>query len=202
MENCEIMAIYTKTGDKGETSLANGQRVQKSDARIEAYGTVDELNSWVGMVRAGLRDNGEAYPQPLPVEGGRDWKRGVDEQLAKVQNKLFNIGASLSCAPGEWISEADVKEIEGWIDAMQAETPAMRAFVLPSGSEVVARCHVGRTICRRAERRMWEAYPQPLPEGKGVLGELKYMNRLSDYLFVLARFLGYKGGEKEEIWQK
>ena len=200
------MAIYTKTGDKGETSLANGQRVQKSDARIEAYGTVDELNSWVGMVRAGLRENGEAYPQPLPVEGGRDWKRGVDEQLAKVQNKLFNIGASLSCAPGEWISEADVKEIEGWIDAMQAETPAMRAFVLPSGSEVVARCHVGRTICRRAERRMlngeWRMANGESCEANGECWELKYMNRLSDYLFVLARFLGYKGGEKEEIWQK
>ena len=186
------MAIYTKTGDKGETSLANGQRVKKNDARIEAYGTVDELNSWIGMLRA--------YLQPLPE--GKGVLESLDGQLAKVQIKLFNIGASLSCAPGEWISEADVKEIEGWIDAMQAETPAQRAFVLPSGSETVARCHVCRTICRRAERRMWEANPQPLPEGKGVFWELKYMNRLSDYLFVLARFLGHKRGENEEIWQK
>jgi len=179
------MAIYTKTGDKGETSLANGTRVKKTDARIEAYGTVDELNSWIGLLRAqtGLRTDRSA----------------VDGQLAKVQNKLFNIGASLSCAPGEWINEADVKEIEGWINAMQAETPALRAFVLPSGSEAVARCHVCRTICRRAERRIWEVESgEPREESQ----ELKYMNRLSDYLFVLARFLGHKNGENEEIWQK
>lgn len=194
------MAIYTKTGDKGETSLANGSRVSKTDVRIEAYGTVDELNSWIGMLKA--------YPQPLPIGKGEEsaWENVV-AQLTQVQNKLFNIGASLSCAPGEWISEADVKQIENWIDTMQATTPAQRAFVLPSGNEVVARCHVCRTICRRAERRMLEIVESgesrvERRETRVESQELKYMNRLSDYLFVLARFLNHKMGEKEEIWQK
>lgn len=187
------MAIYTKTGDKGETSLANGTRVSKTNVRIEAYGTVDELNSWIGMLKA--------TPQPLPIGQGEEsaWENVV-AQLTQVQNKLFNIGASLSCAPGEWISEADVKQIENWIDTMQASTPAQRVFVLPSGNEVVARCHVCRTICRRAERRMLEIVERG--ETRVESQELKYMNRLSDYLFVLARFLNHKMGEKEEIWQK
>lgn len=179
------MAIYTKTGDKGETSLANGQRVAKTDVRIEAYGTVDELNSWIGMLSSGL-----ANCELRTTNGGC-----IPEQLERVQNKLFNIGASLSCAPGEWIEAEDVREIELWIDAMQAELPAMRAFVLPAGGESVCRCHVCRTVCRRAERRMIEV--EGCPEN-----ELKYINRLSDYLFVLARFVGMKLGEKETNWTK
>ena len=176
------MAIYTKTGDKGQTSLANGQRVEKTDARIEAYGTVDELNSWIGMLRSRIKNS------KLKIQ---------NEQLAWVQNKLFNIGASLSCAPGEWITEEDVHRLEQWIDAMQAKVPPMRAFVLPSGGEVVATCHVCRTVCRRAERRMWES-----GESSVESGEVKFVNRLSDYLFVLARYTGYLAGEEEEKWQK
>ncbi len=164
--------IYTKTGDKGETSLANGQRVAKTDLRIEAYGTVDELNSWIGLLRVQV--------------GG--------EQLAWIQNRLFNLGAALSEAPGEWITDTDVSQLEQWIDAMQAEVPPMRAFVLPAGSEAVCRCHVCRTICRRAERRMIEA--------KSGETELHFMNRLSDFLFVLARFIGFQNGENEEKWEK
>ena len=164
--------IYTKTGDKGETSLANGQRVAKTDLRIEAYGTVDELNSWIGLLRVQV--------------GG--------EQMAWIQNRLFNLGAALSEAPGEWITDTDVSQLEQWIDAMQAEVPPMRAFVLPAGSESVARCHVCRTICRRAERRMIEA--------KSGETERRFVNRLSDYLFVLARFIGFQNGENEEKWQK
>jgi cob(I)alamin adenosyltransferase len=100
--------IYTKTGDKGETSLANGQRVAKTDARIEAYGTVDELNSWIGLLRVAVSDS--------------------QNELEWIQNKLFNLGAALSEAPGEWIVEADVKQLEAWIDAMQAVVPKQRAF--------------------------------------------------------------------------
>lgn len=164
--------IYTKSGDKGTTSLANGQRVAKTDVRIEAYGTVDELNSWIGMLRV-------TYPS---------------EQLEWVQSKLFNLGAELSEAPGEWITEDDVHQLEQWIDAMQEVVPKQKAFVLPMGGEAVCRCHVCRTICRRAERRMIEA--------KASETSLKMVNRLSDYLFVLSRYIGYKNNEKEAIWCK
>lgn len=179
------MAIYTKTGDKGETSLANGERISKADARIEAYGTVDELNSWIGLLRAGL--NGPT--SGISLKGER-----IDEQLAWMQNKLFNIGAALSLAPGEWIASADVQQVEVWIDAMQEVIPKQRAFVLPSGNETMARCHVCRTICRRAERRMI------------ALGcddtAMQLMNRISDYLFVLARYVGYRMKIAEETWKR
>ena len=173
------MAIYTKTGDKGETSLANGQRISKADARIEAYGTVDELNSWLGLLRAGLKQSSTN-------------NRSVDEQLAWMQNKLFNLGATLSLAPGNWVNAADVQLIETWIDAMQVVVPKQRSFILPAGSECVTRCHVCRTVCRRAERRM---IALGCPEDA-----LRIMNRISDYLFVLARYIGYQNNETEEAW--
>lgn len=173
--------IYTKTGDKGTTSLANGQRVPKTDLRIEAYGTVDELNSWIGLLQASCSLLAFDH-QP------------VEEQLEWIQNRLFNLGAALSEAPGEWIKEEDVTQLEQWIDAMQAVVPPQRAFVLPTGSETVCRCHVCRTICRRAERKMIES--------KSAETALKWVNRLSDYLFVLARYLGYKNGEKEAVWRQ
>ena len=173
------MSIYTKTGDKGETSLANGKRISKADARIEAYGTVDELNSWIGFLRTQLTNAKLAE---------------TNAQLAWLQNKLFNLGAALSLAPGEWIKDDDVKQIEQWIDAMQTVVPKQRAFLLPAGNEIVCRCHVCRTICRRAERRMI------------ALGcdeeALKLMNRISDYLFVVARYVNYIFGEEEEEWKR
>lgn len=180
--------IYTKTGDKGETGLANGQRISKADARIEAYGTIDELNSWIGLLRAAVTVNGER----LAVSDERLTVSG--EQLAWIQNRLFNLGAALSLAPGEWIGEADVKQLEAWIDAMQAEVPPMRAFILPAGNETMARCHVSRTICRRAERRM-------IALGCDDIA-MQFMNRLSDYLFVLARYVGYTENVPEEAWKK
>lgn len=182
------MAVYTKTGDGGETSLANGSRVRKTDARIEAYGTVDELNSWLGALRAELHAN--------------DLFASVDEQLEWVQNKLFNLGAELSCAEGEWIIGADVAKLEQWIDAMQETIPRQKAFLLPAGGEAVCRCHICRTICRRAERRIMEAEPILKKAQKHSSDGLKFMNRLSDYLFVLARYIGYKRCEKEAIWCK
>ena len=164
--------IYTKTGDKGETSLASGQRVAKTDVRIEAYGTVDELNSWIGLLAVTVNE----------------------EQLHWIQNKLFNLGAELSDAPGEWITETDVRQLEEWIDAMVNETPKQHAFILPAGSEGVCRAHVCRTICRRAERRMIDAKADPIA--------LQFINRLSDYFFVFSRYLSHKNGEKESIWCK
>jgi len=171
------MAIYTKTGDKGETSLASGQRVSKTDVRIEAYGTVDELNSWIGLLGSGLPS--------IPV---------CVEQLLWIQNKLFNLGAALSEAPGEWVTSVDVQQLEHWIDAIQQEVPKQKAFILPAGSESVCRCHVCRTICRRAERRMIEATASPT--------QLQFVNRLSDYLFVLARYIVYINNEPEMTWKK
>ena len=203
------MAIYTKTGDKGETGLANGQRISKADARIEAYGTVDELNSWIGLLRAGVTVSGERLAvsgeglavsgERLAVSGERLAVSGEKltvsgEQLAWIQNRLFNLGAALSLAPGEWIGEADVKQLEAWIDAMQAEVPPMRAFILPAGNETMARCHVSRTICRRAERRM-------IALGCDDIA-MQFMNRLSDYLFVLARYVGHTENVPEEAWKK
>ena len=164
--------IYTKTGDKGQTSLASGQRVAKTDARIEAYGTVDELNSWIGALRV-VAD---------------------DTQLEWIQNKLFNLGAELSDAPGEWIVVKDVKQLEEWIDAMQAKIPAQRAFLLPCGSEAVSRCHICRTVCRRTERKMIEANANPVA--------MCFVNRLSDYLFVKSRAICYDNGEPEIAWRK
>ena len=169
------MSIYTKTGDKGETSLASGVRVAKTDPRIEAYGTVDELNSWIGMLRASLPEN------------------HIQEQLSIVQNKLFNLGAALSAAPGEWISADDIRTLETWIDEMQAIVPKQKAFILPMGSEPVCRCHICRTVCRRAEREMIES--------NANLTLLQYINRLSDFLFVLARYICHLAGEKEYAWK-
>ncbi|MBQ2068478.1 MAG: cob(I)yrinic acid a,c-diamide adenosyltransferase [Paludibacteraceae bacterium] len=173
--------IYTKTGDKGTTSLANGQRVVKTDARIEAYGTVDELNSWIGLLRAGVQSTDRFADR-------------IQTELEWIQNKLFNLGAALSEAPGEWITENDVQQLEQWIDAMVNDTPKQHAFVLPVGGETVCRSHVARTVCRRAERRMIEAKSSAL--------NLQFINRLSDYLFVLSRYFGHKNGEKEAIWCK
>ena len=165
------MSIYTKTGDKGETSLASGERVAKTDPRIEAYGTVDELNSWVGMLRASLSES------------------HIQEQLSIVQN----LGAALSEAPGEWISADDIRTLETWIDEMQAIVPKQKAFILPMGSEPVCRCHICRTVCRRCERKMIES--------NANLTLLQYINRLSDFLFVLARYICHLAGEKEYAWK-
>lgn len=167
--------IYTKTGDKGITSLANGERVVKTDPRVEAYGTVDELNSWVGLLRSG---NSEKW----------------QDQLEWIQNKLFNLGAKLSQAPGEWITESDVHQVEMWIDAMQANLPKQKGFLLPAGGEQACRCHVCRTVCRRAERRMIEAAADETA--------LRFINRLSDYFFVLTRDIAFSLNESEIEWKK
>lgn len=164
--------IYTKTGDKGQTSLANGQRVAKTDARIEAYGTVDELNSWIGALRV------------VAEEAQLEW----------IQNKLFNLGALLSEAPEEWITDEDVKRLEAWIDEMQAVVPPQRSFILPCGGEAVSRCHICRTVCRRAERKMIEANADTIA--------MCFINRLSDYLFVKSRWIAYNNQEEETAWKK
>ena len=183
------MAVYTKTGDKGDTSLANGARISKADARIEAYGTVDELNSWIGMLRAGVQSTDHCVDR-------------VQTELQWLQNKLFNLGAALSLAPGEWITDADVHQLEQWIDEMQAQVPRQKSFILPSGSEPVCRCHVCRTICRRAERKMIDLVESQKSKDESYFTLLQFINRTSDFLFVLARFIAFEKKEQEEAWSK
>lgn len=181
------MKIYTKTGDKGDTSLAVGGRVRKSDKRLEAYGTADELNSYVGWLRAKIV--GES-----PI-----WHIVVDEQLGWVQNRLFDIGAILAGAEME-VTEEAVCQLEKWIDDMQKELPMLREFILPGGNEVVSLCHVCRTVARRLERNIvdWcDSEGKSLPE-KVVC----FVNRLSDYCFVLARWIGKKEQIKPIVWEK
>lgn len=180
------MKIYTKTGDKGQTSLANGHRVSKSSARIHAYGTSDELNSYIGLLRAGVAR------QALPNE----ILKQVDEQLYYIQNRLFDLGARLAASDLP-IKPEFVTLLEQWIDQMQARLTPLRVFILPAGSEVVAQAHVCRTICRRLERLMVD-----LPENEVAQDDLISINRLSDYLFTLARYLGESLNIPVSAWEK
>ena len=169
------MKIYTKTGDKGQTSLATGQRVSKTDKRIEAYGTADELNSFVGLLRVQVPNN---------------------EELGWIQNRLFDLGACLAGATLRIEDEA-ITKVEQWIDRMQEQVPPLRAFVLPTGDEAACRAHVCRTIARRLERAMLAC------ENKDKWqNELVFVNRLSDYFFVLARYLSFCANVSEEEWKK
>lgn len=176
------MKIYTKTGDNGHTSLATGQRVCKSDKRLDAYGTADELNSFVGLLRAGC----SSYKE-------------VDNQLDWLQNRLFDIGAILA-GSDILLPNASVQQIEIWIDVMQEDLPSLRAFILPGGSEIIARCHICRTVSRRLEREIlcWCECT-----GEKLSNELLcFINRLSDYFFVLARSIAQKEHISPLIWKK
>ena len=176
------MKIYTKTGDKGLTSLANGQRVPKTDARLECYGTADELNSLVGMMRCRLAESEQ-------------------EQMQYLQNRLFNLGALLAGAEGnDWITADDVACLEGWIDTMQEQLEPLRAFILPAGDEAVATCHICRTVTRRLERQMvalFTAQPDARQEAC-----LQWVNRLSDFWFVLARKVAKEHQIALFLWKK
>ena len=184
------MKIYTKTGDKGETSLYGGTRVSKAAARVESYGTLDELNAFIGLAKAEISDE------------------KVSSQLQKIQFDLFTVGSEaatptdkLILANGKnrldlMISEEEISELEHWMDDLDAELEPLQFFILPSGGKAAASVHVCRTVCRRAERAM--VY---LNETEEVRPELiKYLNRLSDYLFILARYISKISGEKEDYW--
>lgn len=179
------MKIYTKTGDKGTTSLVGGQRVPKNSARLEAYGTVDELNSCIGIVRSCKLN------APLV------------EELVEIQRRLFDVGGNLATDPSDLhvkvcIREEDIIMLEQAIDRMDADVPPMRAFVLPGGdSQAVSFCHLARTICRRAERRILDLSAQS--DVDELL--LKYINRLSDYLFMLSRKIAHDEGIEEMKWE-
>ena len=161
------MKIYTKTGDSGTTSLFGGKRVSKADIRINAYGTVDEVNSWVGL----LRD--------------QEVNTGRTDALLQIQDRLFTIGSTLATEPGNSkvkipaLGEEDVTFLEGAIDQMETELPPLRSFILPGGHPAVSFCHLTRTVCRRAERLVIDlATAEPVDPLV-----IKYLNRLSDYFF-------------------
>ena len=180
------MKIYTRTGDKGQTSLLGGTRVAKDDLRIEAYGTVDELNSHLGMLRDLAAPNHGAL-------------------LIKIQNTLFAIGSRLASGSEEEaakfkvpaVGEDDISELEAAMDTMDAELEPMRNFILPGGHPAVSQAHICRTVCRRAERRVVQL------SGEAQLSEVivRYLNRLSDLLFMMARHLGHIHGVADVPWK-
>lgn len=178
------MKIYTKSGDKGQTSLFGGKRLDKDHLRIEAYGTVDELNAFTGVLH-------DQCPYPE-----------IRETLLNIQSLLFNLGSVLATDPDQdfslpGIKPIHVEDLEKKMDAMDAELPRLQNFILPSGHAMVSAAHVCRTVCRRAERRLVTLSHESTLDEVNLI----YLNRLSDYFFVLARFLGHKAGVTEIIWK-
>lgn len=184
------MKVYTGSGDRGKTSLFSGERIVKSDLRIEAYGDVDELNSELGVLIAGL-------PEALkPLAAG----------LAKIQADLLDIGAWLATTPGSAavdmlapFTSEKVAGLEAAIDRLDEPLPPLTGFILPGGHLSAATAHVARTVCRRAERHALRVTDSPQDESVGVM--LTYLNRLSDYLFVLARYCNQQTGTAETLWE-
>jgi cob(I)alamin adenosyltransferase len=179
------MKIYTKTGDQGTTSLFGGKRVSKADIRIDTYGTVDELNSWIGLVR------------------DQEVNQKRKDALVEIQDRLFTIGSILATEPGNTkvkiptLSEADIQFLETEIDRMDGALEPMRFFVLPGGHQSVSNCHVARTVCRRAERLTIALHNL---ESVNAL-VIQYLNRLSDYLFVLSRKMTQELQAEETPWK-
>ena len=175
-----LTRIYTRTGDDGSTGLADGSRVPKDHPRIDAIGAVDELNAVIGLLRA----------QTLDAD--------IDTLLETIQHRLFDLGGELAIPGTEMIDDARTIELESALEAHNATLPALAEFVLPGGNEAAARCHLARTGCRRAERELLRlSRHEPVNSASG-----RYLNRLSDLLFVLARVLVRQDGGSEVTWQK
>jgi len=176
-----LSKIYTRTGDGGSTGLGDGSRIDKDSNRVEAYGSVDELNSSIGLLLA------------IP-----DIPENIAKKLLDIQHDLFDLGGEL-CIPGqEVITTAYVEKLEGWLDDLNEDLPMLKEFILPGGSQAAAACHLARTICRRTERRVWT-----LARNETVVEATpKYLNRLSDLLFVMARSLARHDGGSEVLWER
>jgi len=176
-----LSKIYTRTGDDGSTGLGDGSRVAKENLRVEAYGTVDETNSALGVVLGNT---------VLPTE--------IRRALTEIQHDLFDLGGEL-CIPGHiMIKPAHVDRLESVLDALNEDLPPLKEFILPGGGAAAAACHVARSVCRRAERRVWT-----LARAESVAPEaLQYLNRLSDLLFVIARVLAREAQGSEVIWRR
>jgi cob(I)alamin adenosyltransferase len=189
-----ITRVYTRTGDSGETALVGGRRVPKDSARIAAYGTLDELNAIVGLARVFNAERlGDGEPH-----------RWLDEVLQRIQNQLFDLGSELATPPDAVyegmfrVSDAEVRGLEELMDECQKTLAPLRSFVLPGGGRVSGFLHQARTVCRRAEREVL-ALSRAEPIGDAPL---RYVNRLSDALFVLSRWVGHHMGEREYLWQR
>jgi cob(I)alamin adenosyltransferase len=185
--------IYTKRGDAGETSLAGGPRVPKDSARIEAYGTVDELNAFVGLARVSAHEQSGAEPRLAKL----------DAILLRVQHELFNLGSILATRPQDVrpkqarVTEAEVGQLEREMDAMNEDLEPLRSFVLPGGTRLNAELHAARTVCRRAERLVVALGRQEELPAEAV----RYLNRLSDALFVFSRWANHVLGVAEVLWE-
>lgn len=178
--------IYTKTGDKGMTGLIGGTRIPKNHIRIEAYGTVDELNSWLGVICDSLKDDQLRF------------------RLKEIQDRLFTLGSSLACDPDKDtkmhipdLHEEDITILEQDMDTMDEVLPALKNFVLPGGNLAASQTHVARCVCRRAERICVALQQENLFIDEKVI---RYLNRLSDYLFVLSRFILHQAAGQETVW--
>jgi cob(I)alamin adenosyltransferase len=188
-----ITKVYTRHGDKGETHLVGGRRVAKDDPRIESYGTIDELNAVLGIVRA----SNDAAPSSTA-------KTRLDQILRQVQNELFDLGSELATPPdAAWegmirIGPEQIAVLERTIDECQEDLAPLESFILPGGGMIAAFLHQARTVCRRAERDVLRLMHRE-PVGEHVLG---YVNRLSDLLFVLSRWMSHTLGEPEYLWEK
>ena len=189
-----ITKVYTRTGDAGKTRLAGGQKVWKDSLRVEAYGTVDEVNATVGVVRVMNAEMVENHAQAKQLE----------EDLRWIQNKLFDIGGILATAPGQefkhmpQVSEKDVTKLEKLIDRCQKDLAPLKEFILPGGGKVSGFLHQARTVCRRAERLCVHlSREEPVDPV-----HIKFVNRLSDALFVLARWAAKTQGEPEFLWER
>ena len=189
-----ISKVYTRTGDAGKTRLAGGQEVWKDSLRVKVYGTVDELNSVIGLVRVFYSD----------TVGRQTKSTRMEESLRWVQNKLFDLGGILATAPGETfknmpsVTSDHVLRLEQWIDECQEELEPLREFILPGGGKVSGFLHLGRTICRRAERLCVTLSREESVDENLV----KFLNRLSDALFVWARWVAKTQGESEFLWER
>lgn len=189
-----ITKVYTRTGDAGKTRLAGGQQVWKDSVRVEAYGTVDELNASIGVVRVINADMVEECSEAVQLE----------EELRWVQNKLFDAGSILATVPGQTFKNMpqvvakDVTRLEKLIDRCQKDLKPLREFILPGGGKVSGFLHQARTVCRRAER-LCVALSKVEPVDPVII---KFMNRLSDALFVLARWVAKTQGEPEYLWER
>ena len=190
-----ITKVYTKGGDKGETSLVGGTRVPKNHPRIEAYGTVDELNAIVGLIRTFLKVS----------QADEQSKATLDTHLHQIQNDLFNLGADLATPVGHrWegmirIDANGIEQLEQWIDTLNDDLPPLKEFILPGGGPVGAFFHQARTVCRRAERATLTLLEHEPDLETTPIG---YINRLSDYLFVAGRWAAKKLGEPEFLWER